>query len=230
MKKILVPTDFSSNAGKALDIAVQIAKQAKAEIILVHACDLLDTTFKDRLALKKEYNKRLLDQANESLITLKNSIEDSEKVTVNIRVYNGNVIDSILLAADETSADFIVIGTRGETPLTERIFGSTASGLIGKTKVPLIIVSPLTEWNVAVNVSSAATATVAGRFAPDAILFATNHFETDKTLLNPIIDLAKLFSSTVHVAVFVDTDIAEGYDYVYNMGELDHYLKYLKDN
>ncbi|WP_147205682.1 universal stress protein [Segetibacter aerophilus] len=32
MKKILVPTDFSPNANKAIDLAVQIAKLAKAEI------------------------------------------------------------------------------------------------------------------------------------------------------------------------------------------------------
>ena len=67
MKKILVPTDFSPEANKALDFAVQIAKQAKAEIILIHACDLLNTTFKDNQAIYKEYNQAIIDKANKRL-------------------------------------------------------------------------------------------------------------------------------------------------------------------
>lgn len=227
MKKILVCTDFSANSNKALDFAVQIAKQGKAEIILVHACDLVSTTFKDRLTIKREHNKAILDNANKSLILLKESIEDTEKILVNIKIYNGNVTDSILLASDETTADFIVIGTRGETELTERVFGSTTSDLLGKTKVPLMVVSPLSEWDMSVSPLGETTGEGA-KFAPDAILFATNHFEENKELLNPIVDVAKLFSSTIHVAVFVDTDFAVAYDYVYNIKELNHYIEFLK--
>ncbi|MDB5249722.1 MAG: UspA protein [Segetibacter sp.] len=228
MKKILVPTDFSSNANKALDFAVQIAKQAEAEIVLVHACDLLSTTFKDHLAIKNEHNEALLDKANEHLAFLKKSIEDTEKVTVTIKIYNGNITDSILQASEENSADFIVIGTRGETELTERIFGSTTSGILGKTKVPLMVVTPLTEWEISVKPLTETIPGESGKFAPDAILFATNHFEENKELLNPIVDVAKLFSSTIHVAVFVDTDFAEAYDYVYNIGELHRYIEFLQ--
>ena len=60
MKKILVPTDFSPNANKALDFAVQIAKQAQAEIILVHACNLVNTILKDNLNIKKSTIKHYL--------------------------------------------------------------------------------------------------------------------------------------------------------------------------
>jgi nucleotide-binding universal stress UspA family protein len=49
MKKLILPTDFSLNAEKALHFAVQIAKQAKAEIFLVHACVLLKT---NKLSIK----------------------------------------------------------------------------------------------------------------------------------------------------------------------------------
>jgi nucleotide-binding universal stress UspA family protein len=227
MKKILVPTDFSSNANKALDFAVQIAKQAKSEIILVHVCNLLDTTFKDHLALKREHNKEILAKAGKSLAILKNTIEDAEKVTVNSKIYNGSVSETILKAAEENRADFIIIGTRGETELAERIFGSTAGDILGKTNVPLMVVSPLTELNTTVALSELIPGE-SEKYIPDAILFATNHFEQNKELLDPIVDVARLFSSTVHVAVFVDTDFAEAYDYVYNIGELNNYIKFLK--
>lgn len=229
MKKILVPTDFSTNANKALDFAVQIAKQAKAEIILVHGCDLIGTAFQDHLTIKREHNEAILDNANKSLALLKTSIEDTEKISVSVKIYDGNVADSILLASEETAADFIVIGTRGETEITERVFGSTTSDLLGKTKVPLIVVSPISEWDMSVDPLRETIPGEKGiKFTPDAILFATNHFEKNEELLNPIVDVAKLFSSTIHVAVFVDTDFAVAYDYVYNIKELNFYIEFLQ--
>ena len=227
MKKILVPTDFSANANKALDFAVQIAKQAKAEIVLVHACNLVNTTFKDHLTIKREHNEAVLDNANKSLALLKTSIEEAEKISVTVKIYEGNVTDSILLASEETASDFIVIGTRGETDITERVFGSTTSNLLSKTKVPLMVVSPLSEWEMSANPLMETTGEAA-KFAPDAMLFATNHFEKNMELLNPIVDVAKLFSSTIHVAVFVDTDFADAFDYVYNIKELNHYIEFLQ--
>ena len=258
MKKILVPTDFSANANKALDFAVQIAKEAKAEILLIHTCELLDTTLKDHLAIKREHNRKIVDEAKESLSLLKRSVQDKEQVIINTKLYDGVVTDTILHAVEENNADFIIIGTRGHTPLSERIFGSTTSGILGKTNVPTMVISPLTEWHISstnspvavvkeqsdikpksapvldkaetqTEIPPKATPVEVGKFAPDAILFATNHFEENKELLNQIVDVAKLFSSTIHVVVFVDTDLAEAYDYVYNTKELHHYIEFLKN-
>ena len=110
MKIILVPTDFSPNADKALDFAVQIARQANAEIILIHACDLIDTTFKDNQNMYKEHNQTIIDKANEQLSLLKKSIEDTEKLFVNIKLYKGTVTDSILQSSEEHPADLIIMG------------------------------------------------------------------------------------------------------------------------
>jgi nucleotide-binding universal stress UspA family protein len=35
MKKIMVPTDFTANANKALDFDVAVAKEAKAEVLIM---------------------------------------------------------------------------------------------------------------------------------------------------------------------------------------------------
>jgi len=48
MKKVLVPTDFSDYAGKALHYAIQVAKTMNAEIILLHVFDLLKYPFADK--------------------------------------------------------------------------------------------------------------------------------------------------------------------------------------
>jgi nucleotide-binding universal stress UspA family protein len=211
MKKILVPTDFSLTANKALDFAVQIARQAKAEIILVHACNLIDTTFKDRQTMYKEHNQAITDKANENLLLLKKSIEDAEKLFVNTKLYRGAVTDTILQASDKHHADLIIMGTLGEAGLKEKIFGSKTAGIIGKTNVPIIAVPLLCEWNI-----------------PEKILLAVNDFEKQPDIISPVFELAELFNATVHIAIFTDVDSAEALDYLKHKRNITAYEEKLK--
>src|SRR5688572_3215354 len=100
MKRILVPTDFSTSASKALDFAVQIAKRSKGEIILVHACDLVEP-FKDELGVQIEHNKMIIDEANKKLNLLKKNIEDTEEITIQPHLYEGSVNVCILQASED---------------------------------------------------------------------------------------------------------------------------------
>ena len=211
MKIILVPTDFSPNADKALDFAVQIARQANAEIILIHACDLIDTTFKDNQNMYKEHNQTIIDKANEQLSLLKKSIEDTEKLFVNIKLYKGTVTDSILQSSEEHPADLIIMGTLGEAGLKEKIFGSTTAGIIGKTNVPVMAVPLFSEWVI-----------------PEKILLVLNNFEDQPDIINPVFELAGLFNATVHIAIFTDVDAAEAIDYLKNKRSMTAYEEKLK--
>jgi nucleotide-binding universal stress UspA family protein len=198
MKKILVPTDFSPNASKALDFAVQIAKHTKAKILLVHACDLLELTFKDNLALKKEFNRKIIMEARGKLSLFKKSIEDTEKVTVQTKLYKGFIADTILHATKENKADIIIMGTLGSAGAKEKILGSKTAGVIGKTSVPVLAVPLLSEWDV-----------------PKNILLAINNFkEGTPDLVGIVFELAQLFNAEVHIVKFTDADTAHAIDYL----------------
>ena len=211
MKKILVPTDFSSNANKALDFAVQIARQAKAEIILIHACDLIDTTFKDNQTMYKEHNQTISDKANENLSLLKKSIDDTEKLSVHIKLYKGNVTDTILQASEELHADLIIMGTLGAAGLQEKILGSITAGIIGKTTIPVMVVPQLCEWDT-----------------PQKILLMVNNSEEQPDLAKSVFELAELFNAKVYVAIFTDVDSAEAIDYLKDKRGVDSYEEKLK--
>ena len=197
MEKILVPTDFSLNANKALDFAVQIARQAKAEIILIHACDLIDTIFKDNQTMYKEHNQTICDKANENLSLLKKSIEDTEKLSVHIKLYRGNVTDTILQASEEHHADLVIMGTLGETRLQKKIFGSITAGIIGKTNIPVMAIPLLSEWEI-----------------PEKIFLAVNNVDDQPDLFKAVFVMAELFDATVHLGIFTDADTAGAIDYL----------------
>ncbi len=211
MKKIIVPTDFSLNADKALHFAVQIAKQAKAEIILVHACDLIDSPFKDNQTLYKEHNQTITDKSNKNLSLLKRGIEATEKLSINIKLYKGTVTDTILQASEEHLANLVIMGTLGKAGLHEKIFGSKTAQIIGETNVPLIAVPLLYEWKV-----------------PEKILLVINYFDEQSDNINPVFELAGLYNATVHIAIFTDVDSAQAFDYLKDKRSITAYEEKLK--
>ncbi len=176
MKRILVPTDFSANAEKALNYAVQIAKISKAELFLVHAAEAYQvdediTTSKEKL----------------SLIT--KSISESEQINCTAGIVADSSVNGILEAISEYQASLVVMGTVGSTGFNERIFGSRTAVVIGKSPVPVLAIPLLSEWKV-----------------PKKILVAINNFELSDKLLRPVITLATVFNSSIQVTVFTDTD------------------------
>ena len=212
MKKILVPTDFSDNAMKAALYAAEIAKKSGATVFLLHTIEPIADSIRQPLPLQdsclEEVVNSRLRELNSSRSTIANAYPN---IRIETELAKGAITTSILDFAGSNQIDLIVMGTKGANGLKEIFMGSVAADTIGRTKVPVLAIP--NEYAME---------------EPDAILFATNHFEENKDLLNKIVELAKLFSATIHAAVFVDTDTADATDYLYNTRELNRYMKFLK--
>ena len=86
MKKILVPTDFSPNADKALDFALHIARLNKGEIVLIHAAETYPV-------------EEAIMIAREKLALIRKSISETESIDITTEVYADSSINSIFDAA-----------------------------------------------------------------------------------------------------------------------------------
>ncbi len=84
MKKILVPTDFSVCADKAINFVLQWAKILPIEIILHHAFDLQGDIYTDYMGVTKEYNQSLYNDVVNKLNTIKNNIAKADGVDVEV--------------------------------------------------------------------------------------------------------------------------------------------------
>lgn len=189
MKKILVPTDFSDNASKALDYAVAIAAKANAEIILLNTFAAADTTMSPARALVEEYNRSIEADAHEQLKALKQNAEANSSVEIVIKFINGGTKDSILNLAAEEKVDLIVMGTRGTSGVERMLWGSTTTSVIGNSSVPVLAIPRGAGWKGIKN-----------------ILFATRAFQANDNTFGPILQLAELEGATVHLVIFTDTD------------------------
>lgn len=210
MKRILVPTDFSTTAMKAISYAAEIAKKTDATVFLLHVVDNVTDIIIEPLAFDVKEQDTLIKNSLKSLDDLKQTVISTyPDIKIEAGVITGRILFSILDYAEDYQPDLIVMGTTGAGAIKELLIGSVASGIIGSTKIPVITVPAGYEMK-----------------EPDSILFATNHFEENAGSLDMITRLATLFSSAVHVVVYVDED--EALEYIKSQNKLDHYLEYLK--
>ena len=185
MKKILVPTDFSPCAEIALAYAVEIAKRAKAEIILLHAADLLVNRFEDRRAMIEEYNQSITKDVEDQLQAAKNSIEQKEQVPVQINIYDGALTDSLQKAVEQNQIDLVVMGTHGASGLKKMIIGSNTAATIRQVTITVLTIPEGYNGHTL-----------------KQVLLAVKSAEEDLNSLAPAFQLADLFGARVRLAIF----------------------------
>lgn len=210
MQKILVPTDFSDNALKAVAYAAGIANECGATIYLLHVIEpTLNMAAMQADSSSERVVKRRSSELNIAVQSIGGVYPD---VKVKPYLSGGAVISSILEYAAREGVGMVIMGTKGASGLKKFFMGSVAAGVIARTKIPVLTVPASYEMK-----------------EPEVMVFATNQFEKNKELLNNITSLAKLFSTEIHVVVFKDNDGDENADYIYNEEQLNDYLQYLRE-
>ena len=129
METILVATDFSARSDRALLRASLIARKTGASLVLAHA---VDADQPDRLI--EADRAAASDLLAEAAATLRNDdgIDADWLVTI------ADVHEGVLAAADEASADLIVIGPH-RSRLKDVFVGTTAERLVRRSTRPLLI-------------------------------------------------------------------------------------------
>lgn len=138
MKTILLATDFSSEANNATKYAVALARQFHAGIVLFNAYPviLLATDVPVEYPDDKEAKAFAMSRLRRRAKQLE---KESVPVTIDVEPA-GEEAGSIINAISRNKANLVVLGSRGEITLGERVFGSTTSYVINHSEVPVIIV------------------------------------------------------------------------------------------
>lgn len=181
MKTVLVPTDFSSTADKALDFAINIGQKSGAEIILLHVCDLFDTRLSRNKDLLAEHNRLVTSDLNRKMERYRVWAAE-QKVTLTAMLYSGQPVQTILAVSAETNADLIVMGTQGATGLKSVFLGTNSARVLSRSSIPVLTIPCEYNWK-----------------EPRKILIAAND-EKSGSKLDPVVGLAKLFNANLLAA------------------------------
>ena len=180
MKRIIVPTDFSRNAYNAMDYAVAIANVFGAAIELV---SIYQTS--SRAGMLMSLEERIKQDAEASMDRMERSFNDKLKngAHIKIRVLKGDTIATLARFAEQLEADLIVMGTQGASGVQEVFLGSTTSGLIKQTDIPLLAIPADADFDDL-----------------DKIVFAVDDLDvSSQKIVQPLTQIARKFDASVLV-------------------------------
>lgn len=137
--KIFVPTDFSPLSSAACDLAVELARLAKGEVIFHHAF----SSTVDWVSVSREVAEGLppvKDDVSHARARLQALEEKYPQALVRTQLSFYETIDELMEAAQEEGVDWIVAGTRGRKDLSNKIMGSDTQRMLRLATCPVIII------------------------------------------------------------------------------------------
>lgn len=195
MSNILVPIDFSPASDKALQYALDLMDKKRDKLIVLHVYtppipdpempyELLSQVYDSYKDIAEKHIKELLDR-------LKNKYGNSLEISG--KVVSGAAIDGILNESKILKADLVIMGMRGKNKMLRRIMGTTATRVIQRTQIPVIVVPETVSYSPI-----------------RKIAYASNLEVEDIMALDRVIELANSLQAEVH-CVHIQTE-GEGLD------------------
>lgn len=137
LKKVLFATDFSDASTTALAVAASLARDCRAELLIVHVQQPPTVYGGDEMvgSLYEIDDAR----AREQLDQLQPPIPG---LSVRRELLIGPPADEIVALAEREAVDLIVIGTHGRTGLSRLLMGSVAELTVRRAKCPVLTVKP----------------------------------------------------------------------------------------
>jgi nucleotide-binding universal stress UspA family protein len=139
---ILVPVDGSPTSNRALQEALKLAKQLKAQLALIHVMEKIwyvdNESYLNYAELQNAVrisSEKILAQAEAAVL------QEGVSPTVKLLEARGERIANMVVAeAKRWPADLIVIGTHGRSGFSHLLFGSVAEGVVRTAHVPVLLI------------------------------------------------------------------------------------------
>jgi nucleotide-binding universal stress UspA family protein len=135
---ILHPTDFSSSAANAFEMACSLAGQHQAKLLLLH---VISPPAPPPLPYNDAGMGTIEEDAEMAYERLEEMRSAKPQLMIEYVLVEGEPEDEIVRVAKETHADLIVLGTHGRTGLEHLLMGSVAEGVTRDAPCRVITVS-----------------------------------------------------------------------------------------
>ncbi len=140
LSRIMVATDFSPIADRALDYAVSLARRFGARIYLTHVI-----THQGGGLFEPDLRGTARDEFRELARQNVKAVEDSGRffsVPHEVRIEEGTLWPTLEKLLDEHKIDLLVLGTHGMSGPMKAVFGSAAEQIFRHSRVPVLTVGP----------------------------------------------------------------------------------------
>ncbi|MBS0359040.1 MAG: universal stress protein [Proteobacteria bacterium] len=143
-KNIMVAIDGSNTSNLALQEAIQLTKDQKANLRIIHVVDEnfvnYGETYIDYDALSascREEGQKILNKMEE--IARQSNVK-FESQLVELKPFEGRIAEKIVDETKKWPADLLIIGTHGRRGFNHLILGSVAEGVIRIATTPVLLI------------------------------------------------------------------------------------------
>lgn len=190
--------DFSAQSANALSIAVELARAARAEIILLHVLDVPYLTPKDNPLLEAWLNGKqaatVSDQKNTYLAEIASIAQNKMqqlrkmcgKIPVQEKIWIAQVAKYIAIFIADQRIDLVVMGARGSTENEDLLIGSNTEKVIRTATCPVLTVKQPID-----------------RAHFRHICFASDFMEISEKLIDFLLVLQGLFGAKLHLVKII---------------------------
>jgi nucleotide-binding universal stress UspA family protein len=192
MKRILVPTDFSNQAGYALDAALNLASTIGAQVHLLHVVEgFIQGSFAtqggipDNLS-EEAFIRKLIEKGKKDLDELV-SKRNLDNIHIKTDIQVGNPYHHIARDILDNEADLVIMGSKGASGYEELLLGSNTERVVRHSKCPVITVKEAVDFNQVTDV-----------------VFAADFLENEDHVATKLKDMQNFLDAKLHL-VKVDT-------------------------
>lgn len=144
MNRILVATDGSEGADRAIDYAARRAKEEGAELLIANVIGgygLPDQVFRDFTRSQQSWlEEQLAALSSETLTKARERARSAGAVAIQLDSRTGDVVQTLIDIARERGVDAIVVGKRGAGRVAGLLLGSVSQKLVSLSPVPVTVV------------------------------------------------------------------------------------------
>jgi nucleotide-binding universal stress UspA family protein len=138
IKRVLIPTDFSKNAARAIERALLLPLDRGARLHLVHVLPR-SVPAKFRVTVEAGAQRALEEAISATRASAQKRGIEGLNITSGLRV--GEPFVEIIRASRTLEAELIVLGRHGQRPLRDMFIGTTAERVVRKGEVPVLVVN-----------------------------------------------------------------------------------------
>jgi nucleotide-binding universal stress UspA family protein len=144
-KRILVPTDGSALAGKAVTMAIAVARTHGASLVALHVFPHLPGAHHSAAApllkqLEVDYDTHQREQAKDILDAVAKEAAAAGVATEELMVESEEVYARIIEAAKQFECDVICIASHGRGGMAAIVLGSVTHKVLIHTHLPVLVV------------------------------------------------------------------------------------------
>jgi nucleotide-binding universal stress UspA family protein len=140
IKRVIVALDYDASSKKVAEEGFALAQALSAETILLHVVSELPVYY-SAYSYVHEFRVDMLDDLK---VTTQKFLDKVKKhlgdESIQTKLVDGEIAESILKSAKELNADLIVMGSHSRKWLEDIILGSEAEDVLKKTTIPLYII------------------------------------------------------------------------------------------